>query len=123
LQGGEYAGQQYIQPQTIREFTRVQFAGNQNRRGLGFDKPAITPIQGSPTCKSASPLSFGHSGFTGTYAWVDPKENLVYVFVSNRTFPYPSNRKIIQLGIRLAIHQAIYDAIYQSRSEELSQIQ
>lgn len=123
LQGGEYAGKQYIQPQTIREFTRVQFAGNQNRRGLGFDKPAITPAEGSPACKSASPLSFGHSGFTGTYAWVDPKENLVYVFVSNRTFPYPSNRKIIQLGIRLAIHQAIYDAIYQSRSEELSQIQ
>lgn len=122
LQGGEYAGQQYIHPETMREFTRVQFAGNQNRRGLGFDKPAITPAQGSPVCKSASPLSFGHSGFTGTYAWVDPKENLVYVFVSNRTFPYPSNRKIIQLGIRVAIHQAIYDAIENSRSPELSHI-
>lgn len=123
LQGGEYAGQQYIQPQTMREFTRVQFAGNQNRRGLGFDKPAITPAKGSPACPSASPLSFGHGGFTGTYVWADPKENLVYVFVSNRTFPYPSNRKIIQLDIRIAIHQAIYDAIDKSKASVLSKIQ
>ncbi len=122
LQGGQYGGQQYIQPETLREFTRVQFAGNQNRRGLGFDKPAITPAQGSPACESASPLSFGHSGFTGTYAWADPSENLVYVFVSNRTFPYPSNRKIIQLDIRNAIHQAIYDAIENSKPTALSNI-
>jgi len=123
LQGGEYAGQQFIQPGTIREFTRVQFAGNQNRRGLGFDKPAITPARGSPACESASPLSFGHGGFTGTYAWADPRENLVYVFVSNRTFPYPSNRKINQLDIRIAIHQAIYDAIDKSEASVLSEIQ
>jgi len=120
LQGGEYAGQQYIQPETIREFTRVQFAGNQNRRGLGFDKPTITPAKGSPACKSASLLSYGHSGFTGTYAWVDPKENLVYVFLSNRTYPYPSNRKIISLEIRQKIHQSIYDAIGKSQNKGIS---
>lgn len=120
LQGGEYAGQQYLDPATIREFTRVQFAGNRNRRGLGFDKPAITPANGSPAATSASPLSYGHSGFTGTFAWVDPKENLVYVFLSNRTFPYPSNGKIIDMEIRLRIQQAIYDAIEKSHPKELS---
>lgn len=120
LQGGEYAGRKYLEPTTVREFTRVQFAGNRNRRGLGFDKPAITPSNGSPACHSASPLSYGHSGFTGTYVWVDPTEDLVYVFLSNRTFPYPSNGKISELDIRINIQQAIYDAVERSRPKEIS---
>lgn len=118
LHHGEYGGQQYLNPATIREFTRVQFAGNRNRRGLGFDKPSITPANGSPACESASPLSYGHSGFTGTFTWVDPTEQLVYVFLSNRTFPYPSNGKLMELDIRIKIQQAIYDAIEQSRPKE-----
>ncbi len=115
LQEGEYAGTRYINAPTLEEFTRVQFAGNQNRRGLGFDKPSISLKEDGPACKSASPLSYGHSGFTGTYTWVDPLENLVYVFLSNRTFPDQSNRKIVEMNIRTEIHQVIYDAIYQSR--------
>ena len=122
LQKGEYGGQRYLESNTVREFTRVQFAGNRNRRGLGFDKPAITPANGNPACESASPLSYGHSGFTGTYAWVDPMENLVYVFLSNRTFPYPSNNKISDMDIRIKIHQAIYNAIHHSRPKELTNL-
>ncbi|MBS4012343.1 MAG: serine hydrolase [Bacteroidetes bacterium] len=112
---GNYAGRQYIKPETIEEFTRVQYAGNQNRRGLGFDKPTIVKKQQSPACASASAESYGHSGFTGTYAWVDPTENLVYVFLSNRVFPDATNRKINDLDIRINIHQAIYDAINASK--------
>jgi beta-N-acetylhexosaminidase len=115
MQGGSYGGIQFIQPETVKEFTRTQFAGNRNRRALGFDKPTITPRETSPACESASLQSFGHSGFTGTYAWADPKENLVYVFLSNRVHPDASNRKISQLEIRLKVHQAIYDAIYFQR--------
>lgn len=110
-QGGEYGGEQYIQPKTLREFTRVQFAGNQNRRGLGFDKPSIDPEQESPASNSASPLSFGHSGFTGTFAWVDPTENLIFVFLSNRTFPFISNRRINTLDVRRNIQEAVYNAL------------
>ena len=120
LNGGNYAGRQYLNAATIREFTRVQFAGNKNRRGLGFDKPDISSDNGSPACQAASPLSYGHGGFTGTYVWVDPTENLVYVFLSNRTYPYASNRKLISMEIRQKIHQAIYDAIKESRPKELS---
>ncbi len=122
LQEGEYAGIRYINASTLEEFTRVQFAGNQNRRGLGFDKPSIILGEDGPACKSASPLSFGHSGFTGTYAWVDPLENLVYVFLSNRTFPDQTNRKIVEMNIRTKIHQVVYDAIYQSRLLETMKI-
>ncbi|HSV88334.1 MAG TPA: serine hydrolase, partial [Bacteroidales bacterium] len=115
-QGGSYGGIQFVNPYTLREFTRVQFAGNQNRRGLGFDKPSIVESQPSPASKSASSLSFGHSGFTGTFAWVDPVENLVFVFLSNRTYPYTSNRKINTLDVRRSIQEAIYNALRYSES-------
>ncbi len=115
LNDGNYGGEQFFLPNTIKEFTSVQFAHNKNRRALGFDKPGLEPEKESPAAKSASPLSFGHSGFTGTYAWADPAENLVYVFLSNRTYPSQSNRKIVELSIRTGIQQAIYDAIDRSR--------
>lgn len=112
LEGGTYGGTRYLKPDVIDEFTRTQFAGNKNRRALGFDKPNIQKTDMRSACESASPLSFGHSGFTGTYAWADPAENLVYVFLSNRVYPDASNRKISQMDIRTNIHQAIYDAVF-----------
>jgi beta-N-acetylhexosaminidase len=111
LQKGEFAGRQYFHELTVREFTRVQYGSNNNRRGLGFDKPSLKANEPGPSCKSASPASYGHSGFTGTYTWVDPEANLVYVFLSNRTYPDQSNRGITQMDIRTNIHQAVYDAI------------
>ncbi len=110
LQGGSYGGRQYISKEIIDEFTKTQFPENNNRRGIGFDKPALEKNNG-PTCENASPQSFGHSGFTGTYAWADPKKNLVYVFLSNRVYPCSSNRKLIKNNIRTNIQQAIYEAI------------
>jgi beta-N-acetylhexosaminidase len=116
LDEGSYGGITFINPSTVKEFTTTQYAGNQNRRALGFDKPAISKRDNSnPACESASMLSFGHAGFTGTYAWADPQENLVYVFLSNRVNPGASNRKISELSIRTEIQQAIYNAIYLER--------
>ncbi|MFW5706308.1 MAG: glycoside hydrolase family 3 N-terminal domain-containing protein [Bacteroidota bacterium] len=115
LQKGSYGGKDYIHPSTVKEFSTTQYAGNQNRRGLGFDKPAIKPDNGNPACESASMLSFGHSGFTGTYAWADPQENLVFVFLSNRVFPSSSNRLITELEVRSNLFQVVYDAIYFER--------
>lgn len=115
LQNGQYGGKVFFSPETVKEFTTTQFAGNQNRRALGFDKPDIRPNPNGPAAESASAFSFGHSGFTGTYAWADPHENMVYVFLSNRVNPSASNRKISEMKIRTNIHQAIYDAIYYER--------
>jgi len=64
-----------------------------------------------PTCGCVSMTSFGHSGFTGTYTWADPENEVVYVFLSNRTYPDVNNRKLISSNIRTQIQQAIYDAI------------
>ncbi len=111
LQDGAYGGKQYLSPETIREFTRVQSPGKGNRRALGFDKPPLNPVIDGPTCKGVSQESFGHSGFTGTYIWADPAKGLVYIFLSNRVYPSAANQKLSEMNIRTNIHQAVYDLL------------
>ena len=115
LNMGYYGGKQYIADSTMKEFTSVQYPGNDNRRGLGFDKPllgndTLPEIKSYPTL-GVSPASFGHSGFTGTFFWADPKDGILYIFLSNRTYPSRSNEKIVQMNIRTNILQSVYDAI------------
>jgi CubicO group peptidase (beta-lactamase class C family) len=109
LQGGYYGGIHYFQPETIREFTRRQY--KRNRRGIGWDKPQPIGDEYNPASFYASPESYGHSGFTGTYVWVDPKYNLIYVFLSNRTFPDVDNRKLIDQDTRKRIQTVIYSSL------------
>ncbi len=115
LQMGAFGGKTFISDTTMKEFTRVQYPDNDNRRGLGFDKPLLgndtLPDSKAYPAKSASPESFGHSGFTGTFMWIDPKEQLVYIFFSNRVYPTRNNHLIYKLNIRTSIQQALYDAI------------
>lgn len=115
LQKGHYGGEQYLDTLTIKEFTKCQFPLNLNRRGIGFDKPLLEFVENGPNCKSASPSSYGHSGFTGTYVWADPENNLVYIFLSNRIHPNASNGKIMKYDIRTNLHEAIYEALRESR--------
>ncbi len=114
LENGSYGGRQYFQASTIKEFTSRQFPLNDNRRGIGFDKPMEEFDENGPNCESASPKSFGHSGFTGCYAWADPENGLVYIFLSNRVYPTETNNKLSQWNIRTNIHQIFYDAIKKS---------
>ena len=111
LDGGVYGGERYLETGILKEFTTTQFPLNLNRRGIGFDKPLLEYDEDGPTCESASPQSFGHSGFTGTYAWADPKNGLVYIFLSNRVYPNASNPMIMDYDIRTNLHQVFYDAI------------
>lgn len=112
LNGGSYGGEVYMAPEAVEEFTRCQFCDQGNRRGLGFDKPLVEyHPQRSSTARAASGRSYGHSGFTGTFVWVDPEEELIYIFLSNRVHPSRDRRKIYQLNIRPRIHQILYDAI------------
>lgn len=111
MNNGTYGGERFIDSATVAEFTAVQFAARNNRRGLGFDKPPLIPGDPSPACDSVSPESYGHSGFTGTYVWSDPAEKLIYVFLSNRIHPNAENTKITQNNVRTNIHEAIYKAI------------
>lgn len=108
---GRYGGQQVIPSFAVKEFTRCQYCAEDNHRGLGFDKPQPFNPDGRYTALSASSDSFGHSGYTGTFVWADPQEELVVIFFSNRVFPTRDNRKLYDMDIRPRIHQAAYDAI------------
>ena len=109
LQGGYYGGERYLDARTVKKFNTCYFCDKNVRRGVGFDKPQLEG--GGPTCGCVSHKSFGHSGFTGTYTWADPEEELVYVFLSNRTYPTMSNNLLVRSGLRTRIQQAIYDSI------------
>lgn len=107
LNRGYYGNKQFINPTTIDTFNTCHFCEEDVRRGIGFDKPQLGSV--GPTCGCLSLNSFGHSGFTGTYAWADPDTGIVYVFLSNRVHPTAENKRLITEGIRTKIQQIIYD--------------
>lgn len=108
LNKGTYGGVQYFKPETVNLFTAKY--NDKSRRGLGFDKPEMNS-KNSPTCKSASAATFGHTGFTGTATWVDPESGLVYVFLSNRINPSVDNKKLVEMNVRTDIQEVIYGAM------------
>jgi len=116
---GEYGGEQIISAKVLDEYTRVQFPENDNRRALGFDKPyldnqELEQAEAYPA-KSATPQSFGHSGYTGTFVWIDPVYEISYIFLSNRVNPTRNNNLLSDLRIRSYILQAVYDSIYDTQ--------
>lgn len=114
LQKGTYNEKQYFKPSTVEEFTKIQYPENNNRRGLGFDKPLIgndtLSIKKAYPAPQVSPKSFGHSGFTGTFVWADPEHELVFIFLSNRVYPSRTHRNIYNLNIRPKLQQVFYKA-------------
>ncbi len=112
LNNGKYAGQQVLDSSVIKQYTSSHFSDN--RRGLCFDKPEFDAKKESPVTKECSLQSFGHSGFTGTFAWADPENGLVFVFLSNRVYPSADENKLAKLGIRGKIHKVFYEAVKQN---------
>jgi beta-N-acetylhexosaminidase len=110
LQKGNYGGKEYFTSKTFDDFNTCHYCIEGNRRGLGFDKPQLIGQQGS-TCGCVSMSSFGHTGFTGTMTWVDPETEIVYVFLSNRTFPDATVNYLAKGNIREDIQKVIQDAI------------
>lgn len=113
LNGGSYGGETFFKGATVKKFTTYQKKGS--RRGLAFDKPEPDASKPQPTSTAASPKTFGHTGFTGTCAWADPEHDLVYVFLSNRTYPDMGNYKLIRTNVRTRIQDVIYEAIDKSK--------
>jgi CubicO group peptidase (beta-lactamase class C family) len=111
LNGGMYGGTRYLRASTVSQFTKQQFPLEENRRAIGFDKPDPQDPENGPTCEEASLLSFGHTGFTGTYAWADPEHDLIYIFLSNRIHPTARNTKLIRNNTRTEIQKIIYQAL------------
>lgn len=115
LNGGEWNGVRLFQPATIQKFTA--YSSDISRRGLGFDKPEkdnATRKEPYPSA-SASPSTYGHTGYTGTCVWVDPEKELVYIFLSNRVNPSRTGNgvKLGRMNVRPNIQEVIYSAIVQ----------
>lgn len=111
LQLGSYGDYRYLLPETIKLFSQQQTS--KNRRGLGWDKPQQT--SGGPCSYLVSASTYGHTGFTGTCAWADPDQELVYIFLSNRVYPDANNTRLIKDGIRTQIQTVIYKSILNYR--------
>ena len=108
LNGGVYRQTRIYSEKTVNTFIGYSDI-TKSRRGLGFDKPEPNPEKGTPCSRCCSPLSFGHSGFTGTYIWVDPQHDLIYIFLSNRVNPTADNNQISRLNVRTNIQDLLYE--------------
>lgn len=110
--GGMYDGKRYLSEATVAEFTKMHHLHHCQVRGFGFHTPKATG-ESSIVPSAASTQIFGHQGFTGTVVWCDPKEELVFVFLSNRVCPNAEPNKLAKSGIRLKSHDLIYQGIKQ----------
>ena len=113
LNYGRYGNEQLIAETAVKEFIRCQYCAEENiHRGLGFDKPFLEYAPGRSTyAKDASPESFGHTGYTGTFTWADPKHNLLVIFFTNRVYPSRVNPVLANRGLRPRLHQSVYEAM------------
>lgn len=111
LNKGTYGGETFFTPETVTTFTEKNNTFTGNRRGLGFDKPEMNPSKSGPTSRLSPACSYGHTGFTGIITWCDPENKLIYIFLSNRTYPDEFNTKLSDENIRTKIQEVIYKAI------------
>lgn len=111
LNKGEMDGKRYLSEETCKLFTTNTSASG--RRGLGFDKPVPSDSMRNPCCIDAPSAVYGHTGYTGTACWVDPVNNLIYVFLSNRTYPNDGVNKLAKMSIRPKIQEVIYKSMNQ----------
>ena len=109
IQNGSYGTDKFLEKSTIELFNFCYYCDDNNRRGVGFDKPQIE--EDGPTCGCVSMNSFGHSGWTGTYTWADPDKKIVYVFMSNRSYPNSNENKLLKSNLRTNIQKIIYNSL------------
>ena len=109
LNGGYYGGNQYLHPSTISYYTKRHWRSS--RRGIGFDMKELDPDRTQNMSEKASKNTFGHLGFTGTAVFADPDHDLIYVFLSNRTYPSMNNNKFGKGDYRPKVQTVIYNAL------------
>ena len=117
LNKGYYGGYNYLKPATVERYTRRHWASS--RRGLGFDLKELNPDKTENMSEYASRNSFGHLGFTGTAAFADPDNDIIYIFLSNRTYPTMKNNKLGKNNYRPKIQSIIYKALIPEENRDL----
>lgn len=96
-------------PKCISTEVRNQFIRRQSTestRALGWDTKSE---KGSSAGDYFGPLSFGHTGYTGTSVWCDPTTGLTAILLTNRVHPSSDNTKIIQFRPRF--HNLVHETM------------
>ena len=109
LQKGSYSKKLFFDEENFNLFNSRHFEDEKVRRGIGFDKPELDPDDPN-TCGCVSESSFGHYGFTGSMAWVDPEKEIIYVFLSNRTYPDESNNSLSEFNISTELQKIVHES-------------
>ena len=115
LNGGEYGGERFLSEETVKLFTTMK--SNKSRRGLGFDKPDPRNSRTSPTSPGTPIQVYGHTGYTGTSFWIDPVNDMIYIFLSNRVNPSRTPNRFSTLSIRERIQEELYHALNANRQK------
>lgn len=113
LNHGMYGGEQILSSNVVDTFTTSKSPNS--HRGLGYDKPNLKKPEWSSTCEEAGPTVFGHTGFTGTCFWVDPENDMIYIFLCNRVYPSRNNKAFTEVGARAGIMKALYQAVERNK--------
>jgi CubicO group peptidase (beta-lactamase class C family) len=109
LNQGMYGGRRYLKSSTVARFT-TRYPGS-SRRGIGFDMKELNPDLSQNVSPLAGPDTYGHTGFTGNGVWADPDQQLIFIFLSNRTYPSMTNRKLIVGDYRPRLQSIVYRAL------------
>jgi len=120
LNDGQYAGQEIISGNVVSEYSKCVYCDEGNYRAMGFDRPNRPGDPTGNAAQGAPASSFGHTGFTGTYGWVDPENELVYVFLSNRVYPTRENTTLYKLNTRTNVMQVVYEAMEKAKDRTVS---
>lgn len=114
---GHYGGEAFLSEETVKQFTAQAYKNSNNRRSPGFDKPETHKGRISPVPEILSSKSYGHTGFTGCMVWNDPSRKLLFIFLSNRVHPDPSNGKLSKLNTRTEILRHLAQLIDQTQMQ------
>jgi CubicO group peptidase (beta-lactamase class C family) len=118
LNGGYYGNTQFLKPETVKLFTTRH--PRSSRRAIGFDMKDLSKDKNLNVSEKCSARTFGHTGFTGTFAYADPDYNLVFIMLANRTYPSMNNKKYIRGNYRERIHTLVYDAMGVPDKEDIN---
>jgi beta-N-acetylhexosaminidase len=114
IQKGSYNSHRLFSENSFNTFNYCYYCDNDNRSGVGFDKPQIEGKHGS-TFGGVSMNSFGHYGYTGSIAWADPDEEIIFIFLSNRTYPTRENTLLQTSNIRTRAQEIVYKSLIDSK--------
>ena len=109
LNGGTYGGDTLMSPGVVKLFTTTK--SPTCHRGLGFDKPNTERPEWSSTIEEAGPQVYGHTGYTGPVFWVDPKNDIIFIFLTNRVNPTRDSKIFNASGVRGKLFRQVLRAL------------